>query len=165
MERQQIGLTLVMEQVGLPLEVKDFEHRLILEKTIYLVQASGVNLGYFFQWYLRGPYCPDVADDGFAACAELAAGNNESNNWKLDDNSAKNIQRLKDVIGDTSNTKALARNLELLASIHFLIDRKQVRGHNPQEILRIFHEYKKDFVEKEIEQGIKEMVENGILAK
>ncbi len=39
----------------------DFDSRLVLQKTIYLLQAFDLNLGYQFNWYLRGPYSPDLA--------------------------------------------------------------------------------------------------------
>ena len=42
-----------------------FENRLILQKTIYLLQSFGVNLGYSFQWYIHGTYCPDLTKQGF----------------------------------------------------------------------------------------------------
>lgn len=70
MERRQIGLKLVMDKLDLPVTVDSFDDRLILQKAIYLAEASGVRLGYYYRWYLRGPYCPAVAEDGFAVAAD-----------------------------------------------------------------------------------------------
>lgn len=42
-----------------------FDNRLKLQKFVYLLQEYGVNLGYSFSLYLRGPYSPEVAKDGF----------------------------------------------------------------------------------------------------
>lgn len=42
-----------------------FEDRLKLQKTIYLLQAFGVHIGYDYNWYLRGPYCSNLAANGF----------------------------------------------------------------------------------------------------
>jgi len=42
-----------------------FDGRLRLQKLIYMVEAFGVYLGYDFSWYLRGPYCTNLARTGF----------------------------------------------------------------------------------------------------
>lgn len=39
-----------------------FENRLIYQKTIYLLQFSGISLGYRFNWYIRGPYSPELTE-------------------------------------------------------------------------------------------------------
>ena len=35
-----------------------FDERLICQKKIYLLQSLGTNLGYTYNWYVRGPYSP-----------------------------------------------------------------------------------------------------------
>lgn len=42
-----------------------FNNRLKLQKFIYLVQATGLNLGYNFRLHLRGPYSTMLAREGF----------------------------------------------------------------------------------------------------
>ena len=39
--------------------------RKIFQKTTYLIQAFGIELGYEFNWYLYGVYSPDLADVGY----------------------------------------------------------------------------------------------------
>ncbi|MDP6546819.1 MAG: hypothetical protein QGH60_22830 [Phycisphaerae bacterium] len=124
MGRRQIALKLVMDHLGLPVQLDSFGDRLILQKAIYCAQAAGVNLGYFYQWYLRGPYCPAVAEDGFAVSDESAQGINESESWTLDDSSVAKLDRIRDLL--VEDRDALATKLELLASVHFLIDHGQV---------------------------------------
>lgn len=43
----------------------DFKDRLILQKTIYLMQQFGLNIGYFYNWYIRGPYSPALTRDAY----------------------------------------------------------------------------------------------------
>ena len=57
MDRQQIALKLAVDGLELPFEINSFEDRLILQKAVYLAQAGGVNLGYYYQWYLLGHFC------------------------------------------------------------------------------------------------------------
>jgi hypothetical protein len=48
---------------------KDLEGRIAVQKKIYLLQASGVDLGYSFEWNNFGPYSPELAED----CTSLKA--------------------------------------------------------------------------------------------
>ena len=66
MDRQQIGLKLTLDALGQDLDLADFNRRLVLQKTVYLVQAAKVDLGYTFRWYLRGPYSPGLTRDAFS---------------------------------------------------------------------------------------------------
>lgn len=44
------------------LNIRDdtFDDRLISQKKIYILQALGTDLGYEYNWYLRGPYSPSL---------------------------------------------------------------------------------------------------------
>jgi uncharacterized protein YwgA len=42
-----------------------FLHRLRVQKIIYLLQESGINLGYNFSWYFYGPYSAELTRDAF----------------------------------------------------------------------------------------------------
>lgn len=50
-----------------------FGGRLAFQKTVYLLQAFGIYLGYRFNWYLRGPYSPSLTRDGFGLGEVLPA--------------------------------------------------------------------------------------------
>ncbi len=63
MDRRQIAVKLVMDTLGLECSVETFADRLVFQKAIYLVQVGGVDLGYHFQWHLKGPYSRSLAGD------------------------------------------------------------------------------------------------------
>lgn len=46
-------------------EMTNFSYRLKLQKLIYLMQSTNLNLGYRFSLYLHGPYSTQLARDGF----------------------------------------------------------------------------------------------------
>ncbi len=54
----------ILKDVG-NFDMSEFKGRLILQKTVYLLQSFGVDLGYKFGWYLHGTYCTKLAGDGF----------------------------------------------------------------------------------------------------
>lgn len=48
---------------ALQIKSKDtFEDRLICQKKIYLLQQLGTDLGYGYNWYLKGPYSPALTN-------------------------------------------------------------------------------------------------------
>ena len=163
MERRQIGLRLVLDQLRLPVQVGSFEDRLILQKAVYLAQAAGVHLGYYFRWYLRGPYCPSVAEDGFCVAAELAQDVDDSKGWSLDAASTERAMGIRGLVTGGDRT-ALAKRLELLASVHFLIDRKQVSGQSPEKIAAVLKKFGKDFDANDVRLALGELREHAILA-
>lgn len=66
MRRESVELGYLLKNiVGDDFSMDDFDSRLQLQKSIYLLQAFGINLGYSFAWYLRGPYCSLLTDHGF----------------------------------------------------------------------------------------------------
>lgn len=162
MERRQIGLKLVLDGLGLPVKLETFDDRLILQKAVYLAQAAGINLGYFYRWYLHGPYCPALADDAFAVRIELVQGIDEAAGWALDASSSDRLAPVRTTMG-SRREKELARRLELLASVHFLVDRRQVVGRDPQAITETLRRFGKSFGTQDVEQALGEMAGNGIL--
>ena len=69
MDRRQIAAVLTLKWLGVEFKLETFTDRLIAQKAIYLAQTVGADLGYFYGWYLRGPYCPALTEDLFGAVA------------------------------------------------------------------------------------------------
>jgi uncharacterized protein YwgA len=61
---RQALLAGVLRRIG-QFSLDKFQDRLRLQKTVYLLQAFGIYLGYNFNWYLYGPYSPALARDAF----------------------------------------------------------------------------------------------------
>src|SRR5262249_50155808 len=114
MDRQQIGLRLTLDALGVPARLNIFSDRLILQKAVYLAQAAGVQLGYSYNWYLRGPYSPALTRDAFAVVAELNQGADDSQGSRLDSTSLQRLKRLRKLIDEIPSGDRSAK-LELLA--------------------------------------------------
>jgi len=164
MDRQQIALKLTLDGLKLPFEINSFEDRLILQKAVYLAQARGINLGYYYHWYLHGPYCPSLTRDEYAIDYERRQEVDESNGWKLDGESEDRLKELRKLIPSGGRTE-VRRKLELLASVHFLVSRKQVRGSDAKEITATLKRFEKDFSEQEVENALRELIDNGLLTR
>ena len=160
MDRQQIGVKLAVDGLGLQFKIDTFEDRLILQKAVYLAQAAGVHLGYYYQWYLHGPYSPSLTRDEYAVAEALARDMDDSKSWKLDADSLSTLKRLQGLVPERQKRR---RKLELLASVHFLIERKQVQGRDVGQLSDILRRYNKDFSQDEIQQAMEELDEYGLL--
>ena len=164
MDRQQIGVKLALDGLGQLLKVDEFDDRLILQKTIYLVQAKGIHLGYYYKWYLHGPYCSSLTKDLYAIDTEGDYADEECGRWNLDEESSKRLGELASLFSE-SDTRKLADNLELLASVHFLVERKQVPGGNAKQIRRILKRYEKTFSLEQIRQALGDLRKYVLLEK
>jgi hypothetical protein len=160
MDRQQIGVKLAVDGLGLQFKIDTFEDRLILQKAIYLAQAGGVHLGYYYHWYLYGPYSPSLTRDEYAIADELTQDMDDSKSWKLDAESLSRLKRLQGLIPERQNRR---RKLELLASVHFLVDRNQIRGRDIDQITDTLNRYNKDFSRDEVQNALEELVGHGLL--
>jgi len=47
------------------IDIKTFDDRKKLQKTVYFLQKMGLNMGYKFGWYIHGPYSSDLTKDAF----------------------------------------------------------------------------------------------------
>jgi hypothetical protein len=159
MDRQQIALRLAADGLGLDFKIGSFQDRLILQKAMYLVQAAGVHLGYHYQWYLHGPYSPSLTRDEYAVAADCAQGLDDSKGWSLDRQSRKRLEDLRGLVKPRKRAD-LARELELLASVHFLITRQQVaKPGDDQQIADVLKRFGKNFDREDVNRARRELSE------
>ena len=114
MNRESVELGFILKQIkNYDFSMDEFDDRLKLQKTIYLLQSYGVYLGYDFSWYLYGPYCSLLARAGFDLCEiyDLIPDDVKFTDRKDKDNFTKflNFINSKDVY-----------ELEVAASLHYL---------------------------------------------
>jgi hypothetical protein len=161
MDRQQIGLKLTLDALGLDLDLSDFDRRMILQKTIYLVQAAKVDLGYTFRWYLRGPYAPGLTRDAFALKTELTQNADELKDWKFDPTSLERLSQLREVL-ESIPAETRARRLELLASVHFLLQTRQAKTSDLAGLRAVLLRNEKDFSESDIREAIESLKQHDL---
>ena len=156
MDQQQIGVKLTIDGLNLPFKIDGFQDRLIMQKSVYLAQAAGVHLGYYYHWYLYGPYSPSLTRDEYAIAMDISVGMDESEGWKLDDGSSQRLEGIRGIFTEPDRDK-LAKKLELLASVHFLIERKQVSKIDTSRITATLKRFNKDFCEEEVKKTPREL--------
>ncbi len=92
----------------------EFNDRLKLQKMIYLLQSSGVYLGYEFRYYIHGPYCSKLTQIGFEI-SEIYGDITVKKDQLFQD---KNVEKKYKKTIKLLNELKTPRNLEIAASLH-----------------------------------------------
>lgn len=118
----RIFLKLILEQAGIEnIKLDSFSQRFNIQKRIYLTQILGLDLGYRFGWYLRGPYCTDLTNDAYALKEEALDGQTNVKGRHLTETTTERMQKARQLWEVPINLSVdVDRWLELLASIHYL---------------------------------------------
>lgn len=93
---------------------EDIIERKKFQKTIYLMQAFGIKLGFDFGWYIHGPYCSHLADVGY----EIAEHYPHISELSFSQPEPSKI--FDDYLSYMEDVKDNAEHLEIAASLHFL---------------------------------------------
>jgi uncharacterized protein YwgA len=119
MDEKFVALKLILDHLNVGQEINTVEQRLETQKAIYLAQSMGVELGYSYGWYLKGPYSPSLTRDYFELDATAEEDFAEGRNLK--GRVREILDQLRHLIDDREVPLSRAHWLELLASIRYLI--------------------------------------------
>lgn len=121
MKEDIIALKKVIDELKLPTKVDNFSDRLKLQKAIYLLQLTKLDLGYRFSWYLRGPYSSGLTRDLFELCSSEREYKEAVHGYSFDRTIKKYLEKSKQLLSKPKGIE-LQDELwyELLASLHFL---------------------------------------------
>ena len=150
MNKGRILLKLILDEINLgKLELDTFPKRLNLQKRIYLLQLTGIDLGYRYNWYLRGPYCPSLTQDTFLLKEEIGANEKDHEEYKLNSMTNKKIGKAKE-IWEAPNAPSIKAGswVELLASLHYLKHIAWPRSVSKEDIFKKLIKAKPRFASK-----------------
>ena len=109
-------LYMVAKKFGLKRD--SFEERLKLQKIIYLLQDSGMQLGYGFGWYKYGPYSQDLVSDAYTVLKSRRSEYERAESdgkWDFNAETKAKFEAFK----ETFDTNSL-EELEMLTSVRFV---------------------------------------------
>lgn len=119
--------------------------RVIIQKKIYLIQELGIDLGYSYNWYIKGPYSPDLTSYVYENLDELVTA--DFSKHTLTPGVLSELGVVNNLELDRPQNLTTSQWYELLASLHYIYknffvlneeDRKkenliiQLRGKKPQ---------------------------------
>lgn len=107
---------LIFQALGV--EKDTFDERLLSQKKIFLLESLGIEIGYSYNWYIRGPYSPDLTSYIFANLDMLRE--QDLSKYSL----SENVQEKIKVVNGFAEKKPDSLNIpawyELLASIFYI---------------------------------------------
>jgi len=121
MTKRGILLRLLMGELGVDPKLETFRDRLILQKSVYLLQGLGLPTKFGYGWYLRGPYSPALTRAVFQEVVEAERHEEASHeDYLLASETREQVSVLKRLRRQALEV-GLAEDkwLELLASMHF----------------------------------------------
>ncbi len=119
--------------------------RLKLQKTIYLLEAYGMQLGYGFSWYKYGPYSRDLVDDAYIVLrSEKSEYEKMTDSWRFSDKTNQKIKDFKESFSPVLNN---LNQLELVASVDFVCFTWHPEA-DKDTIINIFKKHKTKLLDK-----------------
>jgi uncharacterized protein YwgA len=120
-DKNHILLKLVLDRIGFrDIKIDYFNDRKVLQKKVYLLQLTGIDLGYRYNWYLQGPYSPALANAAFTLREEIRY-DDEYNKYELNAKTVGKLEILDGIVGIPDNLDTNEPEwLELAASLHYL---------------------------------------------
>jgi uncharacterized protein YwgA len=121
METRLIVLKLLLDTLGIPSDILTVDDRKRVQKGVYLGQITGVDLGYRFGWYLKGPYSPALTKDYYSLAEAIAAGDREYESVELQDGLVRKLKKAAPLVEAPRGVPLSPEDwLELLSSVHYL---------------------------------------------
>jgi uncharacterized protein YwgA len=160
MDRGQIALKLFLDELGIPLDIKTFDDRKRVQKAVYLGQLSGVDLGYRFGWYIRGPYSTRLTNDYFPLAESLASEDTDCEGKTLKKGVKEKLAKIRPLMNNPEDVDLPQEDwLELVASLDFLT---RVSKLDEQEVLKVL-EKEKSHVFGFVDQAKQALLSVGLL--
>jgi len=123
MDGPQIRLKLVLDLLGLSSNVSTLQNRIRIQKAIFLAKYSGVDLGYSYNWYVHGPYSPELTSDYYDMDNDISHGDSDYKNYELTPTLVSSLEKVKQIIEMPSGVDLTKTEwMELLSSIIYWIN-------------------------------------------
>jgi hypothetical protein len=108
--------------------VNDFDGRLRLQKTVYLLTVFGAPFSYSWCWYHRGPYSPELHRDLLEIQSMRSAVAKEAESIGIGAKAAEKLLKLRTLLRNHPSKISKTHWCELLASVAFLVRRQRPEG-------------------------------------
>lgn len=116
-----------LKELGFTPNVDKFQDRLVIQKTVYLLEMMGIKVGYPFSLYVRGPYSPSLTDDLYS---QKEAVNNLETDYSPNEEEKKQLRTFSEISNNLEPTV-----LEIMSTYAFLI--KEPETNEKQAIIKL----------------------------
>lgn len=140
MREQSIALGIALKYLD-NFCLHNFTDRILVQKKIYCAQMLGVDFGFSYNWYLRGPYSPGLTSLAFEA---ISQGSEQLSDYQLNEEVISKLDMVSTIANDERKMElSEASWLELIASVHYLTcEASWIKDRTKEAIWEKLHEYK-----------------------
>lgn len=131
MKEENISLAVALRDLDC-FSLNTLSDRLLVQKKIYLSQALGIDFGYRYNWYLKGPYSPELTSAAFDI---IPHGIDYIKEYEFGSEVLSVFSKVNQMCDSENREKrnmAIADWYELLASIHYL--KNNIIGPNKEAV-------------------------------
>ena len=132
-----------MKEIGFKPKLNSFEKRLIMQKTIFLLEQKGINMNFEYSLYIRGPYSPSLTAEMYQNQKMIEELQTTE---KLSAQEKEKISEFKDIFGE------LKPSILEVASTYAYFAYKQKQ--NPLDATKHVKEMKNFCTETQIALGV-----------
>jgi len=133
----------------------------MVQKAIYLLQQAGVEMGYPYRWYIRGPYSSRLSNDLFYLAELDEVEVKEMGAYTLGEKTRNIVERVKDLITAPKRAGERAKRLELLASVLFIVRTGQAKPNEEVKLSEILKANGKAFEPNDAKEAVASLARNG----
>jgi len=145
--------------LGISPTMTTFSERKRVQKLVYLLdKVFDMRFGFSYSWYLHGPYSSEVTRIVFDVVEGRQTMSADPRILSYED--LKKIDQLKAFLG---NDLCSTDQLELLVSLHFLVDHAKPLGLKKEEVITFLKSKKPYFTDQEIDSALSRLQELGVL--
>ena len=135
---------------ALNIEKDTFDDRLLSQKKIFLLQELGVNIGYSYNWYIRGPYSPDLTTYIFNNLDMLKE--QDFSDYKFTDTVKGKIDSINGLAVKKPKTLTVTSWYELLASVLYIY-----RKWGKENVYESLIQHKPQYTKEQFDAAVKEL--------
>jgi len=130
----------------------NFNDRLRLQKIVFIARMIGFNLGYSFDWYVRGPYSPSLTKMLFSANEE---GRLILDSVTLQDSEERIVEQMRGFLREDISDP---RILELLASVWYFVRRSSYSEDERNDLVGEIARRKPQYSREEVEMAFNRII-------
>ena len=144
MEARLIALKLFLDELEVSASIETIDDRKRVQKAVYLGQLTGVDLGYHFGWYLKGPYSSNLTKDYYELAEAIEMKDNDFEGKVLRQSIKEGLKKITPLLNPPKEIDLSQEDwLELVASLHYL---RKVSKQNEEKAHQTFQTEKPHLV-------------------
>lgn len=152
---------MIFQKLGVSIDT--FDERLTCQKKLYLLEGLGTDLGYTYNWYVRGPYSPSLSNYVYNNLEVLRA--TDFSDYKLSKTAERHIEQVNSLLEKKRQDMGESAWYELLASLFYISKNKQSWqiDEKKESLFNILMKYKPQYNEQQCQHAYDVLRDDGFM--